>query len=219
MKLYFTKTPKFIPRIFRSQIWSFSTSKKELFLTFDDGPTQEVTPWVLDQLATFNAKATFFCLGKNIETNHQIFQSLINQGHSIANHTYEHLNGWKTPNKVYYRSIDQTEQIIRSITGKESRLFRPPYGKIKTSQSKFLKKKGFSIIMWSVLSADFDLKLDIEKCLSKLIKHTEPGDILVFHDSQKAFKNLKLVLPQVLKHFTNLGYSFNKINTETNDHS
>lgn len=219
MKTYFVKTPSLVPVIYRNQIWSFSSKEKNIYLTFDDGPTPEVTDWVLKILQQYNAQATFFCIGKNIEEHPTIFKRIINQGHAIGNHTYNHLNGWKTSTKEYLDSVLKTEELIQILKPETSNLepqtsnflFRPPYGKIKASQTKSLLKNKYTIIMWSVLSADFDNMVDANKCLDNVVKNTENGSVIVFHDSVKAFDKLKIVLPKVLEHFNDKGYSFKKI--------
>jgi len=216
MKLYFVKTPSLVPVLYRNQIWSFASKEKSIYLTFDDGPTPVITDWVLDTLQQYNAQATFFCIGRNIEEHPTIFKRIINQGHAIGNHTYSHLNGWKTSDEDYLENILKAEKVM-SVERREqnktqnSKFFRPPYGKIKTSQTKSLHKSGYKIIMWSVLSADFDTTIDVNKCLDNVIKNVENGDVVVFHDSVKAFEKLKVVLPKVLKHFKNKGYAFRRI--------
>ena len=207
MRLYFIKTPKWIISFYKKYIWRFLTNKKEIYLTFDDGPTPKITEFVLDTLEKYNAKATFFCVGKNIEDNPILFNRIIKDGHTIANHTQNHLNGWKTNSIDYVKNVEECQELLIS----NSKLFRPPYGKIKTSQAKKLIKKGYKIIMWSVLSADFDSTITKEKCYTNVIKNTKKGDTVVFHDSQKAFNNLKYALPRVLDYFTTKGFSFKKI--------
>jgi len=215
MKSYLVKTPNLIPKLFQNQIWSFSPNEKSIYLTFDDGPTPEITDWVLNTLKQYNAKATFFCIGKNIEQHPEIFQHIIEQGHAIGNHTYNHLNGWKTSVKAYLQSILKTEKIIHEsnsdISRQNTKLFRPPYGKIKPSQTKLLIEHKYKIIMWSVLSGDFDTTITPKKCLNNVIETTEKGSVIVFHDSKKAFEKLQIVLPQILEHFSKKGYNFNTI--------
>ncbi len=219
MKPYFVKTPSLIPILYRNQIWSFSSLEKNIYLTFDDGPTPVITDWVLEVLQQYDAKATFFCIGKNIEEHPTIFKKIINQGHTIGNHTYNHLNGWKTSTKEYLDSVLKMEKLIQILKPKtlnleprtSNLLFRPPYGKIKASQTKSLQKLGYKTIMWSVLSADFDTTVDANKCLDNVIKNTENGSVIVFHDSVKAFDKLKVVLPKVLEHFNKKGYTFKRI--------
>jgi len=210
MKNYLAKTPNLITKLFKDQIWSFSTKEKVLYLTFDDGPTPKITDWVLETLKQYNAKATFFCIGKNIEEAPEIFQRILEQGHNIGNHTYNHLNGWKTANKEYLQNILKAEKLIpkSKITTHKSKIFRPPYGKIKPSQTKLLLKNNYKIVMWSVLSGDFDTTITTEKCLKNVLKNTKNGSIIVFHDSVKAFDKLQIVLPEILEHFSKKGYVF-----------
>jgi len=210
--LYFAKTPHIIKRLFPNLIWDIATKKKVIYLTFDDGPTPEITPWVLSELKKHNAKATFFCIGKNIINHPEITESIIDENHTIGNHTYNHLNGWlKTP-KVYLENIKKAQHIIDTEIGTKKptgfTFFRPPYGKIKTGVTKKLIEKGYQIIMWDVLSGDFDQSITKEKCLENVISNTEEGSIVVFHDSVKASENLKYTLPKVLDHFGKKGFTF-----------
>lgn len=208
MKMYFVKTPKLIKTVFFKWFWSFSTKEKIIYLTFDDGPTSEITEWTLNELNKHNAKATFFCIGKNIEEHPEIFQKILNEGHSVGNHTNNHLNGFKTSTKVYLKNIELSKQ---KFGAKKPYLFRPPYGKITLKQSKKIRDKGYKIIMWDVLSADFDTTITNQTCLKNVIKYTANGSIIVFHDSVKASEKLKYVLPQVLEYYSNNGYSFKQI--------
>jgi peptidoglycan/xylan/chitin deacetylase (PgdA/CDA1 family) len=207
-------------KFFSKYIWHFSKDTKDIYLTFDDGPTTEITEFVLDELKKYNAKATFFCLGKNIKKHTKIFKKIIREGHTIGNHTQQHLNGWKTKTDLYLDNVLECEHtILTSLektrepksNNKEPKLFRPPYGKIKYSQAKKLLKKGYSIIMWDVLSADFDGSISNEKCLQNVLKNTKNGSIIVFHDSRKASKKLRFVLPKVLKEFSNKGFVFKEM--------
>jgi peptidoglycan/xylan/chitin deacetylase (PgdA/CDA1 family) len=211
MKPYFVKTPSFVPVLYQHQIWSFSSKQKNIYITFDDGPTPKITDWVLDTLQRYNASATFFCIGKNIEIHPTIFMRIIDDGHAIGNHTYNHLNGWKTSNENYLDSILKTEKLIEKYQISNHKLFRPPYGKIKKVQSKLLIENEYTIIMWSILSADFDMTIDADKCLDNVIKNVKNGSVIVFHDSEKTFEKLKVVLPKVLEHFSKKGFSFKRI--------
>ncbi len=192
-------------KLFPELIWNIPDKEKNLYLTFDDGPTPEVTPWVLSVLKEFDAKATFFCLGKNVEKYPDIFNNILAQGHSVGNHSYTHLNGWKTKNSIYYQDIEKAQKLIKTD------LFRPPYGRIKPSQIKTLKKK-YKLIMWDVLSKDYHSKISNEKCLNNVISCSKNGSIIVFHDFIKAKKNLFYVLPKVLEHFHKQGFCFCLIN-------
>lgn len=213
MSFYFVKTPSIVQRIFKNYVWNFFTSEKVIYLTFDDGPTPEITEWTLNTLKAYNAKATFFCIGKNIENHSEIFKQLIADKHSIGNHSYNHLNGWSTNTETYLENIKRTEETFQrfNFSTFQQKLFRPPYGKIKPRQAKILRKKGYKIILWDVLSADFDTKISKEKCLENVLKNTQNGSVIVFHDSVKAAKNLKYVLPKVLAHFSKKEFAFHSI--------
>ncbi len=213
MKPYFIKIPKWIENLYPKQVWSIPTSKKEIFFTFDDGPTPEITDWVLNTLQQYDAKATFFCIGNNIEKNPTTFKSIIKEGHAIGNHTYNHEKGWVTDNEYYLKSVLKTEEIMDQLNlePNNSRLFRPPYGRIKKSQTKLLLNNNYKVIMWSILSADFDQSVKVETCLNNVIKNTKSGDVIVFHDSKKAFEKLQVVLPKVLEYFSKKGFKFERI--------
>lgn len=209
MKTYFVKTPKFIAFYFKNYIWYSKKGKREIYLTFDDGPTPEVTKFVLKTLKKYNAKATFFCLGKNIENNQDLFRRIVKEEHVIGNHTQNHVNGWKTNTDTYIANVEQCQRVINyHVKSGNLKLYRPPYGKITKKQAKILLKRQYKIIMWSVLSADFDTKITKEKCLQNVLKNTNDGNIIVLHDSVKAFKKLKYVLPKVLEYYTEKGYYF-----------
>ena len=202
MKLYWIKTNWIIKKIFSNYTWDVSNAggSKTVYLTFDDGPIPEVTEWVLNELKKYNVKATFFCIGDNVDKNPEIFKKVISEGHSIGNHTFNHLNGWKTSTEVYIENTRLCEEAIQknSPSNLKSKLFRPPYGKIKASQSRKIRELGYKIIMWDVLSADFDQTLSQEQCLKNATSNLRPGSVIVFHDSIKAFKNLEYVLPRTL---------------------
>lgn len=219
---FWVKTNRFVKWLFPNYVWDIPNNERKVFLTFDDGPTPEITEWVLEQLKEYHAKATFFCIGNNIEKHPKIFQKIIAVGHSIGNHTYTHLNGWKTSTNDY---VENTKKCAATITNivpttdtqqpttskvhpktKNQQLFRPPYGKIKPSQSKILRKLGYKIILWDVISYDFDLKTTPENCLANVLKNITPGSIIVFHDSVKAEKNLKYVLPKTLEFLKEKGF-------------
>lgn len=195
MKFYWVKTSWVIKKLFPKIIWSVPNNHNTIYLTFDDGPTPEITTWVLSLLEKHQAKATFFCIGKNIEANYTLYEEIKNKGHQIGNHTFNHLNGWKTNNEIYIKNVDKCQETIQ----KNTKLFRPPYGKITLRQASLLRKKGYKIILWEVLSADFDQGISPEKCLENLIQNCKPGSIIVFHDSVKAFKNLHFCLPKFLE--------------------
>jgi peptidoglycan/xylan/chitin deacetylase (PgdA/CDA1 family) len=204
MSIYPLRVPEFFQSFFPDLIWRMDNSDKKIHLTFDDGPTPGVTDKVLELLSKYNAKVTFFCIGKNVEENPFLFQSIIDGGHKVGNHTYNHNNGWKVSNNEYFDSIDRCNNVVKS------NLFRPPYGKIKSSQTTFLKNH-YKIIMWNVLSGDFDKTLDKEKCLNNVLKLTKSGSIVVFHDSIKASERMLYTLPKMLEYFSNKGYKFESI--------
>lgn len=207
MKLYFIKTPRIIQRIFKKYTWRFFTDKKEIYLTFDDGPTPEITDWTLDLLHKYNAKATFFCIGKNVIEEPEIYTRILEENHQIGNHTHTHKNGAKTDLKAYINNILEAEKYLEN----PSKLFRPPYGRIKRNQAQKMKSLGYTIIMWDVLSADFDTTITKEKCLQNVLRSTKNGSIIVFHDSIKASENLQYTLPKVLAYFSKKGYVFKAI--------
>ncbi|MCW2117903.1 polysaccharide deacetylase family protein [Flavobacterium sp. 7A] len=202
MSFYWVKTHSILKKIFSKYVWDLPNEQNKVYLTFDDGPTPEITSWVLDLLKKHNAKATFFCIGKNIEQQPELFQRIIQEQHAIGNHTNDHANGWATTKDLYIKSVvacaNSISKHIISNTNLPTSLFRPPYGKIKTAQINALKKQGYKIIMWDVLSADFDLSITKEKCLENVISNIQSGSIIIFHDSVKAFPNLKYTLPKVL---------------------
>jgi len=203
MNFYWVKTNRFIKKLFSNYVWDIPNTENKIYLTFDDGPTPEITEWVLEELEKHNAKATFFCIGNNIKKHPEIFEKLISKGHSIGNHTFNHLNGWKTSTDDYLENSRLCETICN--------LFRPPYGKIKASQAKKLKQLGYQIIMWDVLSADYDATITQKKCLENVVKNVQSGSIIVFHDSVKAFPNLEYTLPKALEILNKKGFVFEAI--------
>lgn len=188
----------------KNLIWSVKTDKKEVFLTFDDGPIPVVTPWVVETLEKYKAKATFFCVGDNVKKNQDVYKLILDKGHKIGNHTMNHLNGWTNFNKTYFENIEKCDNLIHS------NLFRPPYGKIKPTQINYLKKK-YKIIMWDVLTKDYDESLAGEDCFEKVHKNCKPGSIVVFHDSLKAEKRLRIALPKTLDYLSKEGYTFSSL--------
>ena len=212
MKRYVVKMPKLVTWFYPKRIWAFSNTSNSVYLTFDDGPIPEVTPWVLEQLKLFNAKATFFCIGNNVKTNPSVFQEITTEGHAVGNHTFDHLNGWKTNTSTYLENCSQSETLFDSLKQKtKSPLFRPPFGKMTSMQAKLLQREGFQIVMWDVLSGDFDTTITEEECLQNVIQNIQPGSIVVFHDSLKAEKKLRHVLPKVLKHISDKGWKCDRI--------
>ena len=212
MRLYFIKTPRIIKRIFAKYTWSFASDEPEVYLTFDDGPTPEVTEFVLATLKKYNAKATFFCIGKNIANNPEIFKKIVENGHSVGNHTYNHDNGFKTAVNDYIKSVVKTEKLIHSFMETSTiKLFRPPYGKIRNDQAKELIGKGYKVIMWDVLSADFEKEISPERCLKNVLNNVRNGSIIVFHDSLKSSKIIYNTLPKVLAELAKRGIKFKAI--------
>ena len=206
--MYLIKTPFWLRAIYPNCTWKIPVQEKVIYLTFDDGPDPEATPFVLANLKKYNAKATFFCIGNNVLKHPNIYESILMEGHRVGNHTYDHLNGWKTEHNIYIDNIKDAMNII------DSTLFRPPYGRITKSQIKILKQTDSlpnQIIMWDVLSGDFDIRIDGETCARNVINNTVPGSIIVFHDSQKAWDRMSIALPKVLEHFSNLGYRMDLI--------
>ncbi|MEH6763927.1 MAG: polysaccharide deacetylase family protein [Aequorivita antarctica] len=185
--------PRFIQRLYPERTWAFSRKSNAVYLTFDDGPIPEVTPWVLDELKKHNAKATFFCIGENVQKHPEIFRRITAEGHSVGNHTFNHLKGTKTETPAYIKNVLLAEELINS------KLFRPPYGRITSKQARILQEKGFKIVMWDIISYDYDATIAEEKCLQNVLKNIKPGSVIVFHDSLKAEKNLRYVLPKVLE--------------------
>ena len=214
------KVPAIIKWYYNGYVWDkFNEVKKEkiLYLTFDDGPIPEVTPWVLDILNKFNAQATFFCIGDNIRKHPDVFAQLLKSGNRVGNHTYNHLKGWKTPKEDYIENTLKAEEIIEksALEGQKSAIFpkllRPPYGKITRQQAKSLKAKDYEIIMYDVIAYDWDKNISPEKCAENIIRNARPGSILVFHDSLKAENNMKIALPVILKYYTERGYIFKRL--------
>lgn len=205
---YWVKTSKLIKRYFNKYTWSLPNNQNKIYLTFDDGPTPEITNWVLKILETENIKATFFCIGKNMQQCPEIFNKILKNGHTIGNHTFNHVNGWKTSNEFYFENVLNCENEIKKHILHKNKLFRPPYGKITNYQSEKLIKNGYKIIMWDVLSADFDTTITGEKCLQNVLKNSTNGSIIVFHDSVKAEKNLKYTLPKAIKFLKEKGFVF-----------
>ncbi|MCS6822107.1 MAG: polysaccharide deacetylase family protein [Microscillaceae bacterium] len=207
MRLF--RTPFWVRWLFSQYEWKVQTQEKAIFLTFDDGPIPNLTEFVLEELAKYNAKATFFCVGDNIRKYTSIFQRIIQEGHQVGNHTYNHLNGWKNDNSTYWQNIEKCQCLIAQNTPLliQKPLFRPPYGKITKTQAQQILL-NYRIIMWDVLTYDFDTALSSNKCLQKAIQYTQKGSIVVFHDNLKAEKNLKFALPYYLEHFTAKGFQF-----------
>lgn len=202
--MYLVKTPLFIQKLFPNFTWRVPSREKVIYLTFDDGPIPEVTPWVLEQLKQYDAQATFFCVGENIQKHPEVFVQLTEGGHAVGNHTFNHLNGWTSENVPYFLNVRRCAHLVNS------NLFRPPYGRLMPKQTEFLQRH-YRIVMWDVLSGDFDAEISNEQCLDNVLSNAKKGSIVVFHDSLKASEKLQFVLPKVLAHFAAKGYSFKRL--------
>lgn len=197
--MYTTKTPAALKALASDMVWNMSREEKAVYLTFDDGPTPDITERTLDLLAKFGAKATFFCVGEMAVKSPELVARILEEGHGLGNHTMKHENGWKTTNQTYFRSyLDCSERV-------SSNLFRPPYGRISKSQASCIKKRS-KLIMWDVLPGDFDEKTTAEECLERLTKHTQNGSIIVLHDSIKCGEKMLAFLPDALGRLTEMGF-------------
>ncbi len=199
------QTPGLLKRIYPSLTWK-KESENEIFLTFDDGPHPTITRWILDELDKYQAKATFFCVGENLSLFREMAEETRSRGHMLANHTFRHENGWKTRSKNYLKSISACNDLLAEMVNCSNQLFRPPYGRIKRNQISEVRK-NYEIVMWSHLSWDFKKNLDISSSIENLQK-AQLGSIVVFHDNEKSFGNLKKILPPVLEHWSSLNYEF-----------
>lgn len=197
--------PALLRNMHTDRLWRVATSDKKIYLTFDDGPIPGVTHRVLDILRDYNARATFFCVGANIEKNPDVYQQILAEGHSTGNHTWSHMNGWKNDSNRYYADVEKCAAVC------DSKLFRPPYGRMKPSQSRYLRKQGYKMIMWDVLSCDFDPHITKEQCLTNVLRYTREGSLVIFHDSVKAADKMLYALPQMLEHFRDKGFTFEKL--------
>ena len=205
------RVPTFFNSLFPNLIWSISQSEKIVYLTFDDGPIPDVTTWVLDLLKEKNIKASFFCIGDNIRKYPKIFSRIIEEGHTVGNHTFNHINGWKNSSELYTQNISKCNNEIEKHVKLERKLFRPPYGRITPKQIKILKQKGYDIIMWELLSCDYNKHLSAQECYNNATKRVRPGSIIVFHDSLKAQKNLRKALPKTIDRLLEKGYRFSTL--------
>ena len=200
MKLL-VRPPQLLRSFYKDSIWRMDKNEPSIYLTFDDGPIPELTPWILDVLKEYNINATFFCVGENIIRNPELFERIIAEGHQVGNHTFNHLKGWKVSKNIYNENIEKCQILTKTA------LFRPPYGRIKKSQYKSIVKE-YKVVFWDVLSYDYDKLTSPKKCLDNSIRYTRNGSIIVFHDNIKAQKNLKYALPIYIEHFLKLNYKF-----------
>jgi len=209
--LFFVATPWWLRLLYPRCIWYIKTREKVIYLSFDDGPHPVITPFVLNELKKYDAKATFFCIGDNVKKFPEIYQQVIDEGHAIGNHTMHHINGWKHTDEQYLDDIAAAGNYIHS------NIFRPPYGRAKKSQiNKLLATKTpLTTIMWSVLAGDWIDTLSPQKCFEQVKKNARPGSIIVFHDSEKANERMSYAVPLLLEHFTKKGYRFKKIELNT----
>lgn len=208
--MYLIKTPSVIQKLFPSFHWKVDTPQDDapvIYFTFDDGPIPQVTPWIQEQLAAFNAKATFFCVGNNARRYPELMEATLAGGHTIGNHTMHHLDGWKSENMPYFHDIRHCALQVKSS------LFRPPYGRLKPAQAQFLTRH-YEVVMWDVLSGDFDPELSPDDCFDNVVRNARSGSIVVFHDSLKAEETVRAVLPRLLKHYADLGYRFDALTPE-----
>lgn len=207
---YPVQIPKWLQRLFPAYTWRGKTvpNSKRLYLTFDDGPIPEITPWVLAQLRAYRAKATFFCVGANVEKNQPIYQQILAEGHEVGNHTFNHLNAWTTKQQAYLENVKACKQQV------SSKLFRPPYGRLKWGQAKALQRQ-YKIVLWEILAGDFDAAISGEQCWQNVCKNASDGSIIVLHDSQKSWERLSYVLPKLLDYYHNKGFTFEALSTES----
>jgi len=202
---YAVKTPKFLTYLFSSLVWKIPNDKKTVYLTFDDGPTEKVTRKILEVLKNENVKASFFCVGKNVEKYPDLFTCIKEEGHAIGNHTNTHLNGWKTNKKQYLEDVEEADKLIKS------NLFRPPYGKLNWRSKKDLQRK-YKIVMWDVAGCDFDHRLSIKDVVKNIINNVNTGSIVVLHDNQKFMSKTVEALPIIIKELKAKKYRFGLIN-------
>ncbi len=191
------KPPKFLVNLMPELVWDIP-EERDVFLTFDDGPTPEVTEWILEELARYDAKATFFCLGRNVELYPELYERIVAEGHRVGNHTYSHLKGWGMNVEEYVDDVDRAAGVMGGS------LFRPPYGRIAPVQSRALAPR-YRIVMWNIISRDYNRSLSPRTCLENVIRHVRPGDIVVFHDSKKAFRNMRYALHGTLEYLHSKG--------------
>jgi peptidoglycan-N-acetylglucosamine deacetylase len=208
--MYLKKIPLILQRYLGKYRWRYSSSEPVLYLTFDDGPTPDITEWVMDQLATYRAKATFFLVGNNVAQHPELVHELIDNGHAIGNHTQNHRDGYKTSLRAYLRDFLRCQQTIFEYTGHQARLFRPPYGRLTQTKARYIARTH-EIVMMDVIAGDFDADLSPEDCIQHVLRHAAPGSIILLHDSVKAWPRLAKALPAILSHFSELGFRFEAI--------
>jgi peptidoglycan/xylan/chitin deacetylase (PgdA/CDA1 family) len=204
---YPVRTPALAKLVWKNRTFHLERQQPNLFLTFDDGPTPGVTDWVLDVLAAYDARATFFMVGNNVRKNPALARRVVQQGHTVGNHTYHHLNGWKTPVREYLSEIARTDAVIHEVTGVQPRLFRPPYGKCHPGAWKHILE-NHEIVLWDVLPGDWDSRVTIAQLHRRVATNARAGSIVVLHDSLKCATKLKATLPGLLQHFSEEGLSF-----------
>ena len=199
--LWYLSIPKWIQKCFPSLVWQApSTKEAVVYLTFDDGPHPEITPWVLNELKQRGLKASFFCVGDNVRKFPETYQQILNEGHITGNHTMHHMKGWSNSTETYTQNTTEAAQYIKS------KLFRPPYGRISRAQIKALLPE-YTIVMWSLLSGDFNPQLNIPKALNQIKRKTQNGSIVVFHDSIKSEAQMKQLLPDYLDYLIANAYT------------
>ena len=211
---FLVKTPWWLKRLFPGCVWDMPKEEKTIYLTFDDGPHPTITPFILDELRKHNAKATFFCIGENVIKYPEVFRQILAAGHSVGNHTHRHVNGWRTEDEQYVKEIEEADTYILSS------LFRPPYGRIRRTQLKQLQEKHpeTKVVMWNVLAGDWVTDLSPERCFRRVKRNITAGDIIVFHDSEKAWDRMSFAVPLLLKDLTEKGYRFERIKSEKTKH-
>jgi peptidoglycan/xylan/chitin deacetylase (PgdA/CDA1 family) len=206
------RTPAFIQKILPGLHFSVPGKDKVLYLTFDDGPLPHLCPWILECLMQYDAKACFFLVGENAAANPDLVNRILEEGHSIGNHTQNHLNGFKTLSSNYLSNVKACQEILQpNLKTDEAPMFRPPYGKIRPAQIRNLRSEGYEIVMWDVLSRDYDASQTAEQLYQNVVENVKPGSILVFHDNIKAERNLRIALPRILKNLGDQGYRFEAI--------
>ena len=204
--MFIERVPKLYRSLYSGSHWRFNTDKKVVYLTFDDGPIPEITPWVLDLLDKYNIKATFFCVGDNVRKYPEIYQMVQDRGHIVGNHTFHHVQGLKITTKSYVKDVEKAEELIKS------KLFRPPHGHMRLPQFYALRDK-YKIIMWDVVTRDYSHLMTSDDVFKVVKKYTRNGSIIVFHDSIKAGNRMKEALPRSIEWLLEQGYTFQLIDT------